>query len=68
MKLMVENKENQRQKKNWGRQKRALPGNRTRVARMGILHDTTTLAVPLSHTRVHIRIMYCTFLSGAKAK
>ena len=23
----------------------ALPGNRTRVARMGILHDTTTLAV-----------------------
>ena len=27
----------------------ALPGNRTQVARMGILHDTTTLAV-LTHT------------------
>ena len=25
----------------------ALPGKRTRVARMGILHDTTTLAVQL---------------------
>ena len=27
-------------------QKYALSGNRTRVARMGILHDTTTLTVP----------------------
>lgn len=27
--------------------KRAPPGNRTRVARMGILHDTTTPAAPM---------------------
>ena len=27
------------------KKKSALPGNRTQVARMGILHDTTTLAV-----------------------
>ena len=32
---------------------RASPGNRTRVARMGILHDTTTPAMPL---RVYWRL------------
>ena len=32
-------------KLNKKKKNRALPGNRTRVARMGILHDTTTLAV-----------------------
>lgn len=30
--------------------KLALPGNRTRVARMGILHDTTTPAVLLANS------------------
>ena len=37
------------------KRKCALPGNRTRVARMGILHDTTTLAVLTSFivTNVH---------------
>ena len=34
----------ERQKRRRG-EKSALPGNRTRVARMGILHDTTTPAV-----------------------
>ena len=33
------------------KKKCALPGNRTRVARMGILHDTTTLAV--QHAKTH---------------
>ena len=33
------------------KKKCALPGNRTRVARMGILHDTTTLAV--QHAQTH---------------
>ena len=31
----------------------APPGNRTRVARMGILHDTTTPAVPLRSSGIH---------------
>lgn len=30
----------------------ALPGNRTRVARMGILHDTTTPTVLLAKRRL----------------
>ncbi len=32
------------------RKRHAPPGNRTRVARMGILHDTTTPAAPCAHS------------------
>ena len=42
----------------------ALPGNRTRVARMGILHDTTTPAVPSTQTSVLVLYKYQYLGSG----
>ena len=39
-------KEKRSEKSDKNEQKFAPPGNRTRVARMGILHDTTTPAAP----------------------
>ena len=36
----------------------ASPGNRTRVARMGILHDTTTPATPSEESRKFIGTVY----------
>ena len=38
--------------------KAAPPGNRTRVARMGILHDTTTLAAHALNKRDCLIVFY----------
>ena len=39
----------------------APPGNRTRVARMGILHDTTTLAALDLNLEKFIEVVFATF-------